>query len=378
MQGACLLALALALALSPAPEPHPDSLSSSRLVVAGAEVAWTIRVQPTSVREVLPDADGDDDGWLGAAEVERAAPEIGAYLAERFRLRPEEGAPPLALGVARCELLSPDVAGLASTGEPWIEVALEGRADAPLEGAVIEVDAFHETSPAHRDVCEVLWNVGTAGEQRGRVILDARFPALVFDPAAPPPDGLGGWLRLGVEHILTGWDHLAFLLALLVASRGVRSLVAVVTAFTLAHSLTLALAALEVVTPSARFVELAIALSIAFVGVQSLLSPRPHGLWPEAFVFGLIHGLGFAGFLRDSLSATDARLAPLVGFNVGVELGQLAIVLAAVALLRLLARVARRPSEAERLVPRPVAVPISLVVTALGLLWFAQRAAWIG
>jgi hypothetical protein len=148
--------------------------------------------------------------------------------------------------------------------------------------------------------------------------------------------GAGGiaWsmLKLGVEHILTGWDHLLFLLGLILIGGRPRTLVGVVSAFTLAHSITLALAALSVFAPSPRFVEPAIALSIAYVGVENLFLEDARKRWRITFAFGLVHGFGFAGALREIALPHGRVLAALVSFNVGVEIGQLAVLAVALPL----------------------------------------------
>jgi hydrogenase/urease accessory protein HupE len=132
-------------------------------------------------------------------------------------------------------------------------------------------------------------------------------------------------LKLGVEHILTGADHLVFLLGLILVGGRWRSLVGVVTAFTIAHSITLALAALSIVAPSPRVVEPAIALSIAYVGVENLFVKDASKRWRITFPFGLIHGFGFAGALREIALPRDQLPLALVSFNLGVEMGQLAV-----------------------------------------------------
>jgi hypothetical protein len=144
-------------------------------------------------------------------------------------------------------------------------------------------------------------------------------------------------LKLGVEHILTGVDHLVFLFGLILVGGRLRSLVGVVTAFTLAHSITLALASLSIFAPSPHIVEPAIALSIAYVGVENLFVKDASKRWRITFPFGLIHGFGFAGALRE-ISLPRAQLpVALVSFNLGVEIGQLGVL--AIALpLTLLAR----------------------------------------
>ncbi|MDP6837601.1 MAG: HupE/UreJ family protein [Planctomycetota bacterium] len=153
--------------------------------------------------------------------------------------------------------------------------------------------------------------------------------------------GLAAFLGMGIEHILSGWDHLAFLLALFLSAYSLRSVFILVTAFSAAHSLTLALAALEWISLPSGLVECAIALSIALVAAENIFLGGGRSRWIEAFGFGLLHGLGFAGFLGGTLSALGAGgdaqapslIAPLIGFNLGVELGQLAVALALLPLL---------------------------------------------
>ncbi len=180
------------------------------------------------------------------------------------------------------------------------------------------------------------------------------------------PDGLGaGFFRLGVEHILTGYDHLLFLAALLLRGGGFWSLVKIITAFTIAHSITLALAVLGLVVIPSRLVESAIALSIVWVAVENLAgSGAPSRRWLVSFCFGLVHGLGFASVL-EPLSLPSARLAwALVGFNLGVEAGQ-ALVVAALLPVLVWMHGKAWESRAER--------ALSLVVAAFGLTWFVER-----
>lgn len=174
------------------------------------------------------------------------------------------------------------------------------------------------------------------------------------------------FLALGVEHILTGWDHLLFLLGLLLAGGGLRRAVGVITAFTLAHSVTLALAAFEIVRVSPSIVEPVIAVSIAWVGIENLLR-RPLAWRPAlAFGFGLVHGLGFASALADSgLGAPGDALWALVAFNGGVEAGQLAIALVVVPLLVL--------AQRRAVLFAPAARVASLAVVACGAFWLVER-----
>ncbi|MEY2934876.1 MAG: hypothetical protein RL033_5625 [Pseudomonadota bacterium] len=190
-------------------------------------------------------------------------------------------------------------------------------------------------------------------------------------PGTPPVPSFGRYLRLGVEHILGGLDHLLFLCGLLVICRRVRSVIAIVTCFTLAHSLTLALADLDVVYLPAHIVEPLIAATIVFVGVENLWRrSEPEGTWlgrkAVAFGFGLVHGLGFAAALRElGLGAYGASVVgPMLAFNLGVEVGQLSVAALLLAVVWSLPR-SGRWQQLPRLA--------SLAIAGVGLFWLIQR-----
>ncbi len=176
----------------------------------------------------------------------------------------------------------------------------------------------------------------------------------------------------GVHHILIGPDHLMFLIGLLLLGGSAKQLLAVVTAFTLAHSITLSLAVLNVVTPPGRLVEPIIALSIVYVGVDNLMSRggKDVRVW-IAMIFGLIHGFGFASVLREMGLPSGALGWSLFSFNLGVEFGQLAVVLAVAVMLSAIR--ARSAVVGERVV-----VAGSIVVIAAGAFWFVERVFFSG
>jgi hydrogenase/urease accessory protein HupE len=180
--------------------------------------------------------------------------------------------------------------------------------------------------------------------------------------------GLGPTFRrffvLGVEHIATGYDHVLFLLALLLVGGGLRSVVAIVTAFTVAHSITLSLAVLGVVQLPVRLVESAIALSIAWVALENLLIDQPRGRWRITFAFGLMHGFGFASILREMHLPRDGLIASLLAFNLGVEAGQLVVVLVSYPMVILMQRSRHR---------RLLIGLASGAILVLALWWLIQR-----
>jgi hydrogenase/urease accessory protein HupE len=218
---------------------------------------------------------------------------------------------------------------------------------------------------------------------------EARLEPDAAVPGAPPAaspsfrqSSFRQFLALGVRHILTGTDHLLFLLGLLIACRSLRAVLGVVTCFTAAHSITLALAALDWIALPGRVVEPLIAATIVFIGVENLYRARtatatatatvsteaqPRSRYLLTFAFGLLHGFGFAIVLRDiGLGSHGAPiLLPLFGFNLGVELGQIAV--AAVA-LPLLWRLRRAP-----LFARYGGDLLSVAIACAGLVWLVQR-----
>jgi len=178
------------------------------------------------------------------------------------------------------------------------------------------------------------------------------------------------YLVLGVEHILTGYDHLLFVAGLVIAALRLRDLVRTISAFTIAHSLTLGLGMLGIVAPSGQAVELIIALSIAYVGYENLRerggrSSGRHGRVCLVLAFGLAHGFGFAGAIADVGLPEQRELAALALFNLGVEAGQLAVVAALWPLVSL----ARRRPKTEL----AISYAVNVMLIAAGLAWTLER-----
>ena len=205
---------------------------------------------------------------------------------------------------------------------------------------------------------------------RAQKLLDERSDSLTVDlrqSSNGAPGTAWSFLKLGNEHILSGYDHLLFLAGLFLAAATAAQLVALLTAFTVAHSISLALVVLAGVHLPASIVEPLIAASIAWVGIENLMGARHRRRWLVVFGFGLIHGFGFAGALTDlglGSSAKDVARA-LFFFNAGVESGQL---LVAVAILPLLWMIRSRSVWQTKLQP----VCSALIVIAGGYWLFAR------
>lgn len=229
-----------------------------------------------------------------------------------------------------------------------IEVPLLAKLDL---GHRHHVAAFVATSPG-------------AGTPLALLDRDHSSAVVSLDAAAAPR--FPGFLMLGIEHVLTGYDHVLFLLALLLVGMPLARTLGVITAFTAAHSITLALAALELVTPPSTIVEPMIAATIVYVGLENLFVREPRRRWLVAGTLGLVHGFGFAAVLRElGIGSGTEAVVPLLGFNLGVELGQAAI---AVVALPLLALGCRTPAAR-----RGVVVVGSVLTCALGGWWLLER-----
>ncbi len=378
-----MLSAGLLVLAAPA-RAHDESVSSSDIIVEGGRVTWTVDVGLAGLAKVVPLARAPVAGELtGVGEAELAAHRetIARYLAGQLAVR-LDGQPVVARPGALRPLFEaiPGAAGPAITR---VALALEFEAPRPIERLEARVSFFSALTSSHRALIRIRWD-----DQRQQLtrlgVSDLRFERGRLEPSVWRV--AADFLAWGVRHILVGYDHIAFLLALLLAVARLRQLVFIITAFTLAHSLTILLAALEIVQMPAAITEALIAASIVYVAAENLvlLKAGPKGSRPRggrrrsarlarapkgrallAFLFGLVHGLGFAEVLRDRLAETPGNiLLPVLTFNLGVELGQLAIVAIAYPLLLWLRR---------RMGERRVLRVGSLVILALGLFWLGGR-----
>jgi hypothetical protein len=174
-----------------------------------------------------------------------------------------------------------------------------------------------------------------------------------------------GFLKLGIEHIFTGYDHLAFLVGLLIMTTTLLSLVKVVTSFTIAHSVTLALATFGIVSLPSRLIESLIALSIAYIAIENFTGKTLVHRWKITFLFGLVHGFGFSNVLKEMMLTRKALAISLFSFNAGVETGQLVFVGLVFPAVFYFAASRWKQSFLSA---------TSLAIMCLGFYWFVQRA----
>lgn len=297
--------------------------------------------------EELGAFDRDGDGELNAAEVARARGRILSSSFENIGVGAAGGT--CARGPASVAL--DPLGGVRVSGR----FACEGSAEEAVDLALGYLDRL---PPGHRVVGEARF-----GPRIQSFTMSASQPQITLEGGAE--GGFGHFFVLGVEHIFTGFDHLLFLAGLLLVAASLGEVVRLVTAFTVAHSLTLGAAVFGWVELPSVVVEPLIAASIVVVAVENLVRRSPRGRVWLTFLFGLVHGFGFAGLLRELGLGDGNVVATIAGFNLGVEAGQLVVVLA-VAPLLLLAR--RRPWYARTAVPG-----FSALIGFFGAYWLVER-----
>ncbi|CAN5193403.1 HupE/UreJ family protein [soil metagenome] len=381
---ACVYA-ALALVAAPAlAHKASDSYLQVDSTDKGTAVRWDIALRDL---DAALDLDTNEDGKLTWAEVKAAWPRIETYGLAHLKI---EG----------CAL---------RVGEHALEKRNDGTyavmmlaSDCKLGAApVITYTLFREVDPTHRGIAKVQ----RPGQALALLVLDPTHPPVVSggassaSPATPTTAGTdsakahaddaisptSGWgfVREGIRHILTGYDHVLFLLCLLLPSvmrrtpqgwrpveklsQAVLPVVGIVSAFTVAHSITLGLAALKIISLSPAFIEPAIAVTIVLAALDNVWPFFPVRRVIVTFFFGLIHGFGFAGVLAELNLPTSEFAWALLQFNVGLEMGQLLIVVCVTALLF----VVRQRSHYGAWVIRGGSYAAILV----GVLWFIERTA---
>jgi hydrogenase/urease accessory protein HupE len=356
---ACLLSAAVARA-------HDETVSTSLVMVSGRQVRWQVDVGVAGLAKVV--ALPAPEGQLRAAELDGVRAPIAAALAKGLGVR-ADGVDLHGTPTSLEPLFEPD----ARNGAPILSRVAQTfvfDAPSPIAALTLRVALFEDLTKSHRAVVRVVWG----GHARTLVRLGPSELTLTADEMTPSSLALAReFLPWGVEHIFLGYDHIAFLLALLLGVTRLRDVVLVVTSFTVAHSLTLMLAAADVVRVPSRVSEALIAASIVAVAVENLTA-RPSAArhrWIVTFAFGLVHGLGFATELRTRLAEIGGRLlVPVISFNLGVELGQLAIV---AVVLPLLTRLRRPDAPGAEVRQRRLCRMASVPILMLGLYWLADR-----
>jgi hydrogenase/urease accessory protein HupE len=348
-----LLAGLLVLPASPG-FAHTVGVSRGTYSVSSSTVEVELMFARPELTSALPDLDSNRDGEISAAELAQSLPVVEQTIVRGLEVHSAS---------ATC---AGELEGAQLTEQDGL--AVKARYRCGSEPFSIRLAFLPSLSLGHRHIASA-----SIGEETLRAVVYEASPEFRVAPnretVAAGGTGTIAWglFRLGVQHILTGYDHLLFLLAIVLVGGRLRSLLVVVTAFTAAHSVTLALAALGVWAPSSRIVEPAIALSIAYVGVENWFVRDASRRWLITFPFGLIHGFGFAGAIREISLPSDQVPAALAAFNIGVEAGQVAVLLVVLPVLLWLRKnrwFADRGLKA-----------VSAAIAVAGVFWFVTRLA---
>ncbi|MDQ6621257.1 MAG: HupE/UreJ family protein [Pseudomonadota bacterium] len=358
-----LLALLVPSAYAHKPSDAYLTLHREGQVISGQ---WDIALRDLDAAIGL---DVNGDGEISWGEVRSKQTEIDAYALSRIAVR-SAGEP--------CTMQIRDHLIDDHTDGTYAVLMLAGRCPAAAPTLQVDYTLLFDIDPQHRG----LLNFVEDGQSRSFVFPADRTRQSVGGDTSSVYAQFSAYVREGTWHIWLGYDHILFLLSLLLPAVLVREgsrwlparsfksalidVAKVVTAFTVAHSITLSLAVLGIVSLPSRWVESAIALSVVLAALNNLRPVVGHSRWVAAFAFGLLHGFGFAGALQDLGLPTGSLAVSLFGFNVGVELGQLALVAVFLPIAY-----ATRSTRAYRQV---AFLGGSAAVAVIATVWFAERA----
>jgi hydrogenase/urease accessory protein HupE len=348
----------VAVLAMPSARAHNAGVSTSRVVIAGRTVEVEINALARDYEQAVGVRIADKGtGEVNSVALSVMAPAILSYVGDHVVVLASD---------QRC---APGH-GMAKAADTHVLVTMAWRC--PPEGDLsYRVTLFQDVDPAARHLALV-----ATGRGERELALDKNAPEIVLSGAAPSVlQVVGRFIQAGIEHIFLGYDHIAFLLAVILWGQRLWPLVKVVTAFTIAHSITLSLAALQIFAIPSAIVEPAIAASIIFVAAENFFSRNIDQRWPVTFAFGLVHGFGFASALQEIGLPPKALVPALAAFNIGVEIGQIVIVALVFPLLLLSDRIGR--SSAAHKGRRPALVySCSALILALGLYWLIERTAF--
>jgi hydrogenase/urease accessory protein HupE len=353
-----VLLAAVLLGIGISAHAHQVNLSTARVMVDGDRtVAVEVTLKGSDVDRLAGTKvfDAKQD-WVDPALVAASTASIIAYFTAHIVVTNPEGM----ACTAGAAVLAPDDDGVVFRNTfSCREVA----GDIMYRSTVLTA-----TDPGARQIVMI---GGAANAPQA--LLDGRKDTVKLSSPAPSLlSTMQRYLVTGIEHIFLGYDHIAFLIGVVLWARRLIPVIKIVTAFTIAHSITLSLAVLNIVVIPGVVVEPAIAASIVFVAMENFFSRDVDGRWRVTFAFGLIHGFGFASALREVGLPANAIVTALAAFNAGVEIGQVAIVSivipALMALDQIMATDRAKPVRAASLV-----YTLSVLITLLGSYWLFAR-----
>jgi HupE / UreJ protein len=364
---AAVLACVACVAWTSPAGAHQAGLSQGHYQIDGATIVGRLVFANAELAAAIAALDADGDGALSANEIAKGRAVVAREIVAKVAITGDDQPCPVTL------------VSVALAEQDGVGVAISAACSARPRRLVVHCGFLDVLPAAHRHIAVV--TAGGEHPSHESLAVAGSMDVTVDVATAEGASSFRALLSLGVEHILTGYDHLVFLFGLIVMGGRTRSLVMALTAFTVAHSISLAVAVLGVWAPPRSFVEPAIALSIAYVGVENLLRARRNaretktpgtqardearGRWRITLPFGLVHGFGFAGALAEIGLPRASVPGALLAFNLGVELGQIAVLAAVLPLLTW----ARR----WRVVREPGTKAANVAIVAAGVVWFVLR-----
>jgi hypothetical protein len=348
-----LLGLSIVLLLAVPSQAHWADLAVAEIQIMAKDVELNLTV-PTGL---LTQFDDDKNQRLSLEEITKHQSDIQKILDAKIRLTADGTKPNRAIVSAGTVQKIPT--NLNASPNTHSNLLLQYSWAEPVSQLQMHYELFVPGVNTARCLAQV-----RQGDRIDNLVFtpDAPNAALIDAPIAQQ---ITGFIKLGLEHIWTGYDHILFLISLLMLGGELGYLLKVVTAFSISHSFTLFLAAFNLISLPSRWVEIAIALSIAYVASENLWRKQPQARWQLAFGFGLIHGMGFSSVLGELDLPRTNLLTSLASFSIGIELGQFAIVFAAYLLLSYL-----------RKFPWDLTIRrlISVGVIIMSAIWFWERA----
>jgi hypothetical protein len=347
------LGFSLVLSLALPSQAHWADLAVADIQIKAQDVEINLTI-PTGLLEQFDD---DQSKKLSEAEITKHQPDLQKFLAEKIRLKvagekPEESQ-------VKIGTVTNLPNNLNVTPGTHSSLLLTYHWSQPVNQLQMNYDLFVPGVNTARCLVQI-----RRGDQLDNLVLTPNNSNVALIDA-PLNQKIVSFIGLGIEHIWTGYDHILFLISLLMLGGELGYLLKVVTAFSLSHTFTLTLAALNIVSFPSRWVEILIALSIAYIASENIWRKEAKARWQLAFGFGLIHGLGFSSALQELELPRTNLLTSLASFSVGIEIGQFVIVLGVYAALWFL-----RKSVWDLKVRQL----ISAGVIVMSLIWFWERA----
>lgn len=349
-----ILTLSFVLLFTQQTAAHEINTSYSIVEIQGVQLTYTLTLDQTEIDKII-DLDENGDRVVSGDELLASLDRIYTHFEKKVTVI--FAGDPLELERGQGNVAEDGL------GNVFVNLTFKKKLQYQPWKLTIQLSIFDDLGPQHKNLAKII-----NGEEIQQAIFTVDGPRQVFlfeGGSSSPFAHASQFLKLGVEHIVIGYDHILFLMGLIIIGGSFWNLVKIVTSFTVAHSVTLILAALQIVTIPSRLVESVIALSIVYIALENFFIKKSDERWLITFIFGLMHGFGFAGVLRELGLPSEGLAVSLLSFNVGVEIGQFVIIALTFPLIYHITKTRWR---------KQLVYGLSSVIMTFGLLWFIERA----